>query len=84
MEATWAEDLCGLTFELSRPWRRTPAGRGRTIFTQAWSGQTVAAVAGRRLERGVRRHCAARPVGHQEWTQRSRDLRDRLLASHEQ
>ena len=45
---------CGLTFELSRPWRQTPAGRGRTIYTMAWSGQTVAAVAGRRLERGVR------------------------------
>jgi len=28
----------------------------------AWSGQTVAAVAGRRLERGVRRHLARRPV----------------------
>ena len=48
--------LCGLTCELSRPWRQTPAGRGRMIFTQAWSGQTVAAVAGRRLERGVRPH----------------------------
>ena len=46
--------LRGLTFELSRPWRQTPAGRARMIFTQAWSGQTVAAVAGRRLERGVR------------------------------
>jgi hypothetical protein len=55
---------CGLTFELSRPWRRTPAGRGRMIFIAAWSGQTVAAVAGRRLERGVRRHCAAAPVAH--------------------
>jgi hypothetical protein len=29
------------------------------IFTEAWSRQTVAAVAGRRLERGVRRHRAA-------------------------
>ena len=47
---------CGLTFELSRPWRQTPAGRARTICTMAWSGQTVAAVAGRRLERGVRAH----------------------------
>ncbi len=48
--------LCGLTFELSRPRRRTPAGHARTIPTLAWSGQTVAAVAGRRLERGVRPH----------------------------
>ncbi len=39
----------GLTFELSRPWRQTPTGRGRTISTTAWSGQAVAAVAGRRL-----------------------------------
>ncbi len=51
---------CGLTFELSRPWRRTPAGHARTIPTLAWSGQTVAAVAGRRLERGVRPHCRCR------------------------
>jgi hypothetical protein len=46
----------GLTFELSRPWRQTPAGRAGMILTTARSGQTVAAVAGRRLERGVRRH----------------------------
>jgi len=43
----------GLTFELSRPWRQTPAGRGRTISTMAWSGQTAAAVAGRRLSEGL-------------------------------
>ena len=30
-----------------------PAGRGRMIFTAAWSGQTVAAVAGRRLSEGL-------------------------------
>jgi hypothetical protein len=29
--------------------RQTPAGRGRMIFTPAWSGQAVAAVVGRRL-----------------------------------
>ena len=52
---------CCLTFELSRPRRQTPAGRGRMIFTEAWSGQTVAAVAGRRLERGVRPHSAHAP-----------------------
>jgi hypothetical protein len=46
--------LCALTFELRRPWRQTPTGRGRTIYTMAWSGQAVAAVAGRRLEREVR------------------------------
>ena len=50
--------LRGLTFELSRPWRRTPAGRGRTIYTMAWSGQTVAAVAGRRLSEGLGRTLA--------------------------
>ena len=50
-----------LTFELSRPWRQTPAGRAGMIFTAARSGQTVAAVAGRRLERGVRPQCA-RPM----------------------
>jgi hypothetical protein len=55
---------CGLTFELSRPWRQTPAGHGRTISTLTWSGQTVAAVAGRRLERGVRhQRRAASPEG---------------------
>ena len=53
-----------LTFELSRPRRQPPAGRGRTIFSMARSGQTVAAVAGRRLERGVRRRSAAL---HQGW-----------------
>ena len=52
----------GLTFELSRPRRQTPAGRARMIFTQPWSGQTVAAVAGRRLERGVRPHSAQAAV----------------------
>ncbi len=46
--------LCALTFELRRPRRQTPLGRGRTITDMAWSGQAVAAVAGRRLERGVR------------------------------
>jgi hypothetical protein len=51
--------VCGRTFELSRPRRRAPLGRGRTIYTMAWSGQAVAAVAGRRLERGVRPHSPA-------------------------
>jgi hypothetical protein len=62
----------GLTFELTGPRRRTPAGRGGTISTMAWSGQTVAAVAGPVVERGVSRHSAAasgrpqheRPVCH--------------------
>ena len=58
-ELNGAGALCCRTFELSRPWRQTPAGRARTIFTMAWSGQTVAAVAGRRLERGVRPHAAS-------------------------
>jgi hypothetical protein len=42
----------GLTFELTGLRRQTPTGRGRTIYRMAWSGQAVAAVAGRRLERG--------------------------------
>ena len=42
-----------LTFELRRPRRQTPLGRGRTIYTRAWSGQAVAAVAGRRLSEGL-------------------------------
>jgi len=45
--------LCGLTFELRRARRQTPAGRGRTIYTMTWSGQTVAAVARRRLSEGL-------------------------------
>ncbi len=45
----------GLTFELRRPRRRTPTGRGRTIYTKAWSGQAVGAVAGRRLSEGLGR-----------------------------
>ena len=35
-----------------------PAGRGRMIFIKAWSGQTVAAVAGRRLSEGLGRTVA--------------------------
>ncbi len=42
-----------LTFELSRLRRQAPAGDGRTIPTLAWSRQTVAAVAGRRLSEGL-------------------------------
>jgi len=54
---------CGLTFELSGPWRRTPAGRGRTTSTMAWSGQTVAAVAGPRLSEGLGRTAHHRGLG---------------------
>ena len=54
--ATEAASDC-LTFELSCAWRQSPTGRGRTMFTVAWSGQAVAAVA-RQLERGVRHYLA--------------------------
>jgi len=54
---------CGLTFELTGPWRQTPTGRGRTISNMAWSGQAVAAGAGLVVERGVRPHWAAQLRG---------------------
>ena len=36
-----------------------PAGRGRTIYFMVWNGQTVAAVAGPVVERGVGHQFAA-------------------------
>ncbi len=58
-ETARAAYLRGLTFELTGRRRQTPAGGGRMIFTAAWSRQTVAAVAGPVVERGVRRHLGA-------------------------
>ncbi len=61
VEHRGGEFLCGLTFELRRDRMQTPTGRGRTIPNVTWSGQAVAAVGRRRLERGVRLHCVTRP-----------------------
>ncbi len=47
-----------LTFELSRPAEEDTDWPRKDDNKLAWSGQTVAAVAGRRLERGVRPHSA--------------------------
>jgi hypothetical protein len=50
-----AEDfgMCGLTFELSRPAEADAGWRRKDVPTLAWSRQTVAAVAGRRLSEGL-------------------------------
>jgi hypothetical protein len=46
--------LCGLTFELTGPAEAGDGWPRRDDLNMAWSGQTLAAVAGPVVERGVR------------------------------
>ena len=47
--------MCGLTFEVTCPWRQALAGRARKMTDHAWSGQAAPAVAGQ-VDRGVGLH----------------------------